>query len=170
MDIRVEKTKRSIINAFIEIRAKKEIERITVKELCERSEINKSTFYAHYHDIYDLSEQLETEVVTSIMDTLEHPEYVFDNPEAFIKELYIGYVAKNALIQTLFSGTRQNCLVQKIEHTIKELAFEKYPQYRDDPQKNILLSYSIYGSYYAFYENRSYGDALTIGIIGKLLV
>ena len=47
MDIRIEKTKQSIINAFIEIRSRK-IERITVKELCEK--IN-ATFLAHYKDI-----------------------------------------------------------------------------------------------------------------------
>ena len=56
MDIRIEKTKQSIINAFIEIRSRKEVERITVKELCEKARINKSTFYAHYKDIYDLSD------------------------------------------------------------------------------------------------------------------
>ena len=68
MDIRIEKTKQSIINAFIEIRSRKEVERITVKELCEKARINKSTFYAHYKDIYDLSDQLETELVDSIME------------------------------------------------------------------------------------------------------
>ena len=52
MDIRIEKTRQSIINAFIELRSHKELERITIKELCEKAQINKSTFYAHYQDIY----------------------------------------------------------------------------------------------------------------------
>ena len=47
MDIRIEKTRQSIINAFIELRSHKELERITIKELCEKAQINKSTFYAH---------------------------------------------------------------------------------------------------------------------------
>ena len=59
MDLRVQKTQRSIINALIELRSKKNLEKITVKELAERAEINKATFYQHYKDIYDLSEQLE---------------------------------------------------------------------------------------------------------------
>lgn len=41
MDKRITKTKRSIINAFLELRSKKAIEKITVKELCEKAEINK---------------------------------------------------------------------------------------------------------------------------------
>ena len=59
MDLRIEKTERGIKNAFIELRSRKSLEKITVKELCESARINKSTFYAHYKDIYDLSEQLE---------------------------------------------------------------------------------------------------------------
>ena len=47
MDLRTEKTESSIINAFIELRAKKPLEKITVKELCQLARINKSTFYAH---------------------------------------------------------------------------------------------------------------------------
>ena len=73
MDIRIEKTRQSIINAFIELRSHKELERITIKELCEKAQINKSTFYAHYQDIYHLSDTLETEVVVSIMENLTHP-------------------------------------------------------------------------------------------------
>ena len=53
MDLRIEKTERGIKNAFIELRSKKPLEKITVKELCESARINKSTFYAHYKDIYD---------------------------------------------------------------------------------------------------------------------
>ena len=88
MDIRIEKTKQSIINAFIEIRSRKEVERITVKELCEKARINKSTFYAHYKDIYDLSDQLETELVDSIMENFNHPENLLQNPADFTKEIF----------------------------------------------------------------------------------
>ena len=56
MDLRTERTKRSIANAFLELRKQKDIEKITVKELAELAYINKATFYTHYHDIYDLSD------------------------------------------------------------------------------------------------------------------
>ena len=58
MDLRIEKTERGIKNAFIELRSRKPLEKITVKELCESARINKSTFYAHYKDIYDLSDAM----------------------------------------------------------------------------------------------------------------
>ena len=70
MDIRIAKTKKGIISAFLELRSKKAIEKITVKALCEKAEINKSTFYTHFKDIYDLSEYLETKIANEIVSSL----------------------------------------------------------------------------------------------------
>lgn len=168
MDIRVEKTKQGIVNAFIELRSHKEIERITVKELCEKAQINKSTFYSHYHDIYDLTDKLETEIVSSILENFNHPENLIQNPAEFTVELFAGYQAKDALINTIFSGNRSKYLVQKIEKALKDFVFNAYPEYRHNPQINIMLSYILYGGYYAFYENRMYGDSLTIRSIASL--
>ena len=94
MDIRIEKTRQSIINAFIELRSHKELERITIKELCEKAQINKSTFYAHYQDIYHLSDTLETEVVVSIMENLTHPERVLEDTTFFFQGTVYGVSGK----------------------------------------------------------------------------
>ena len=71
MDLRIEKTKKAIRNAFIELRTKKPLEKITVKELCALACINKSTFYSHYEDIYALSEAMEQETVASIISGID---------------------------------------------------------------------------------------------------
>ena len=128
MDLRIEKTRQSIINAFIALRSGKPLEKITVKELCEKAMINKSTFYFHYADIYELSDFLETEIVTSIISSLDHPEYMVEHPGAFTQELFLAYLSRDTLIQTLFSGSRSGRLIQKIEAGIKELIYlsDKY--------------------------------------------
>ena len=61
MDLRVQRTRKNIRDAFIELRSRKPIEKITVKELAEAAFINKATFYQHYEDLYDLSESMENE-------------------------------------------------------------------------------------------------------------
>lgn len=169
MDLRIEKTRKSIINAFIELRSRKELEKITVKALCERAQINKSTFYTHYHDIYDLSEQLENELVTSLISDLNHPENVIKDPVAFNRELFEGCLSKNSLINILFSGTRNGLMIEKIEEALKDLLFTTYPQLKNDVKTNIKLTYSIYGGYYAFFKNRNYGDEVVMNAVGELL-
>ena len=88
MDLRVEKTRAAIINAFLALRAKKPLEKITVKELCALARINKSTFYTHFADLYALADALETEVVASILAGIAHPELAFEQPARFTEELF----------------------------------------------------------------------------------
>ena len=47
-DARVRYTVHMIQNIFLELLKEKPIAKITVKEICERAEINRSTFYKHY--------------------------------------------------------------------------------------------------------------------------
>lgn len=49
----------------------KPIQSISVKELCELAGINRGTFYSHYTDIYDLLNQLETEMMSDFEKALE---------------------------------------------------------------------------------------------------
>ena len=70
LDIRIEKTERAIKQAFMELRAEKPLEKIRVKELCDRACINKSTFYAHYQDIYALANAMEDEMVHAVVESL----------------------------------------------------------------------------------------------------
>ncbi|MEZ3487959.1 MAG: TetR/AcrR family transcriptional regulator [Lachnospiraceae bacterium] len=168
MDLRVEKTERGIKNAFIELRSKKPLEKITIKELCELACINKSTFYSHYKDIYDLSDSLEEEVVRSITNSISHPEYIKENPAEFTKELFLAYLSQNSLTMILFSGSRRNHLIDRIETSIKEMVFKEYPEYREDAVWNIILGYCIQGGYHTFQRNRE-GDMTTlISVIGEI--
>ena len=168
MDLRTLKTERAIKNAFTLLRSKKELEKITVKELCEEACINKSTFYAHYRDIYDLSDVLCEEVVTQVAKGVMHPEYFEENPAEFTRELFYAFFAQNSLITILFSGKQRNHLADRIERSIKELIFEKYPEYRHNMTKNIILSYCIQGGYHAYVGNPQCDVNLLIDIIGTL--
>ncbi len=61
-----------------------------------------------------------------------------------------------------------NAWCRKLKQLLKELVFGAYPQYRDDKDINIMLTYILYGCYYAFYENRKYGDVPVLSSITEL--
>lgn len=161
MDIRIEKTENAIKNAFLALRARKPVEKITIKELCELAKINKSTFYAHYDDIYDLSDQLQAETVAYVLGTISDvQQYSSANPDAFTRALFCALTTHTALIRSLFSGKEQGCLVERLEEGIKEMIYRKYPEYRDDTEKQIMLTYSIYGGYYAYLKHQNLDPAM----------
>ena len=105
MDLRVEKTERAIRNAFIELRAGKPLEKITVRELCAEARINKSTFYSHYEDIYALSEAMEKETIASIIQSIEHlKDYTLEDSDLFSREVFLAFLSQSSAIRIIFSG------------------------------------------------------------------
>ena len=56
MDRRIEKSKRALRAAFLQLRAKKSLQDVKISELCQIADVNKTTFYAHYQNIHELSE------------------------------------------------------------------------------------------------------------------
>lgn len=70
-DPRVRKTKKALQEGLSEIMIRKELRKITVKELCIKSDIHRATFYSHYKDIYDLYEQIEDSVVKDLKEIMD---------------------------------------------------------------------------------------------------
>ena len=62
------KTKEAIRKAFGElVKEKGGLEKITVTELVKRANINRSTFYLHYGDIYDIVAEIEGSLMQEIL-------------------------------------------------------------------------------------------------------
>ena len=106
MDIRVKKTKRAIQKAFIALLREKPIEKITVKEIAERAEINKTTFYSHYETLDALTDEMERQTVQLVCDNMGSAQQLLDAPEAFVREMfatlqeatdYLGVVPASAM-------------------------------------------------------------------------
>ena len=51
-----------IKKVFIELLQTKELHEITVSDICKRCELNRSTFYANYADIYELADKVREEL------------------------------------------------------------------------------------------------------------
>ena len=61
-DLRVRRTRKMLQDALIELTVEKGFAAVTVRDITERAMVNRSTFYRHYLDKYDLLEQYVTEV------------------------------------------------------------------------------------------------------------
>lgn len=65
-DRRIKRTKMLLQNALVDLLLEKAVGKISVKELTQKADVNRSTFYLHYLDIYDMLEQMENEFVETI--------------------------------------------------------------------------------------------------------
>lgn len=169
MDLREVKTRANIKNAFLEIRSHKPLEKITVKELVQAALVSKGTFYLHYKDIYDLSEQMQKETIRNILNGVTDHKNYLDDPKQFIHELLHGFYAYQSLIDILFSGNQAPLLQMQIEKEMKQYLFAQIPELKDDLKTNVLLSYQIQGGFHAFTQNRKiFGNENVLKIIDEI--
>lgn len=58
-DRRVRKTQTAIKDALITLLEKKRFEEITIQEISDLADVNRSTFYTHFIDKYDLLDKMK---------------------------------------------------------------------------------------------------------------
>ena len=66
MNKKIQMTKRFIRLALFECLKEKDINKITISSLCEKADINRSTFYKYYGSQYDVIKEMEQEVIQLI--------------------------------------------------------------------------------------------------------
>lgn len=69
----MERTKTAIIEAFQEMLEETPINKITVKSIVERCEINRNTFYYYFEGIPDLVEYRLTTMADQLLDSFDQP-------------------------------------------------------------------------------------------------
>lgn len=67
---RIRLSKTMLKNALIELLQQKGIEKISIYELCNKAQINRTTFYKYYSDQYDLLTDIENDCFAGIEEHL----------------------------------------------------------------------------------------------------
>ena len=144
MDLRIIKTIRQIREAFISLCLEKKIEKITVKELCERALINKATFYAHYENIDELRIELEDEYIKEIIGGIDFADLFFTDTEEFLLRMWRSY-RKNTNSAFLLNGPRGWELLQLMLEAMRRSIYQARPNIKNVEGIDIALTYMIYG-------------------------
>jgi len=159
MDMRIQKTRRAIKRSFLSLLASRDLEQITVKALCQSAEISKGTFYLHYRDLYDLSDQLQREAIRDVLSRIPDSTQILSDLPGFLKKVHTAMEAEEAATKTLFSGSQELLFPVLLEQELKERIFALHPECREDVRINVTLSYHIFGGFYSYQENQPrFGD------------
>lgn len=144
MDLRIQKTLREIHRAFLSLAAEKPMERITVKELCDRAMINKATFYSHYDNMDSLIEELEDEFVKNLTGDIEYADLFFTNPEQFIATLLHRFWEMPEGV-ILFSSSRYLSLISMLLESLRRSIYKARPEIKSIPGIDMALTYIVMG-------------------------
>jgi len=98
-------TKMALQNSLFELMEKKPIAKITIKELCENADINRTTFYAHYTDQYDLLAKIEDETLSWAKEAIANFSDKTDKYEniKLLEEIFQYFVDNSKNLKILMS-------------------------------------------------------------------
>jgi AcrR family transcriptional regulator len=84
-DLRVVKTQNLLFNTLMELIKKKSFEEIKVSDICSNALINRSTFYAHYNDKYELLLDFINNFKKNLLEILGENKNSLNTKEYFIE-------------------------------------------------------------------------------------
>lgn len=149
-DRRVKYTKMVLRASLIELLAEKPISRLTIKELCQRADINRATFYSHYSDQFDLLRQIEAAFIADINSYLDH--FVVEAGETNMVEILakiFEYIDQNSsLCQVLLGNNSDLDFQTDIMNIVSErVLFEWQKTIKvDEAAADYLYTYVATGS------------------------
>ena len=104
-------TKMLLQESLIELMNHKTISQITIKEICENAELNRSTFYLHYNDQYQLLEEIEQAIFDETNRYLQNVVASADTTE-YVQN-FLDYMKKNKDIFSILLCKQENISFQE---------------------------------------------------------
>jgi len=141
-DRRVRKTQKAIFDALAELLTKKELEKITVKEVIEKADVSRVTFYNHYLDIFDLHEKYEESIMLEIaslvleLDTVSYKDF-FTRLISYVNENRSSFIM-------IFSPGSTNKMRLQLENMIEGLLMQLYLEGNEGVKQNDTIGYMNY--------------------------
>lgn len=130
-----------IQKVFVELIQNKEINEISVSDICKLAKLNRSTFYSNYIDIYDLADKIRDDLFQDVLslykDEFNDKKHSYD----FFKLL--NHIKENPIFYKTYFKLNYDNKNDFFEEMIDYSEFEKY--YSNKEHINYHITFFKYG-------------------------
>ena len=129
-DLRVVKTKKVLYETLIDLMKTKTFEEIKVSDICSKALINRSTFYAHYEDKYELLLEFINSLKEEFINELSKNKNILNTREYYLEmiRLFLDHIEnkkdiynaiminnRNSIMMDILSSVANNEVIKKME-------------------------------------------------------
>ena len=152
-----------IVDAYLDALKTRRYDRITVSSVIRKANVNRSTFYRHFLDIYDLYENICEEtadkIVGEVCDTLKRlfsDSYSLKRLNSGYEAIYEIFVSNKAIISLLAGSNGSLMVVEKFRDKCEKNISALFPLFdktdSSDYQAGLIADVSVLFVYtmYAF--------------------
>lgn len=123
IDLRIVKTKQRLYETLVNLLMEKSFEEIKVSDICEKSLINRSTFYAHYSDKYELFDSYIKDLEKELRNNLNKNNQISNTKEYYLEELKIllnQINDKKNIYSSIIINNKNSIIMDMFYDTMKE--------------------------------------------------
>ena len=134
IDTRVRLTKQLLKNSLLELLETTPISRISVKDLCDKANLNRGTFYLHYNEPNDVLKEIEQEYIDEKMSFFD-PYMKNDRPDLLAK-LFETIIRNKEISVILFGKNGAPQFTERIKLLVRDGVVgdwqREFPNYRTE--------------------------------------
>lgn len=145
-DRRVKRTKRILRECLFELLTNATIDEITVKELTEKADVNRSTFYFYYKDIGDMVMQIQNDIFEVFEETVIAPQASFITVEDFTDYLlrFLRFCKEyENICKFVVSNDPNNFLSNKIKAALLEHIPDSHKHFPENEARRYLTCFAV---------------------------
>lgn len=115
-DLRVIKTKNLLFNTLVTLMSNTSFEKIKVSDICNDALINRSTFYAHYNDKYELLVDLIEDLKNNLRTALDRNNHIVNTKDYYLEmiKLLMDHIDEQKKIYYSILISNRNSIVMDI--------------------------------------------------------
>lgn len=136
MDPRIHRTKALITESLIQLIDEKGFEKVTVKDIAEKSTVNRATFYLHFRDKYDLIHQCIEHIFSEIQKGIIIAPNIYDffsnKPHPNFVHIFETVRKHKYLFNVLLVKERNNLFTSGLMNIFHELVAVGLDQFEPD--------------------------------------
>ena len=155
---RIRLTRKLLTDAFMNMLQEQPIHAISIRDLCEKAGINRTTFYHHYGSQYDLLNDISTRFLAEIAHQLSTADAENQDSVQERVTLVFQYLEDNLSISRLLLNSNADpSFAEKLFALPKigDLMNASLKNCEDTKKKHAIISFAIHGSYYLLQGNCS---------------
>lgn len=142
----VKKSKDAIKQAFVVLSMHHPINKITVNQILELADVSRGTFYAHFQDIYDVKQQVEDDLLSECLRTMQEGDIheIVGNPYPQVLRVVTFFQEHANTIRNLSYYGQGGSFFQKYKEILKK-GIQESNHTIEDKETVMLLDAFIAG-------------------------
>lgn len=148
LDLRIVKTKNNLYNALLELMKEKSFEEIKVSDICSKALINRSTFYSHYEDKYELLEDLIKDLKESLSNDLKKNTTISNTKEYYLEmiKLFLNNIEEKRNSYLAIAINNRNSILTDILYDVinKDIIEHLHKNYTNEKEVPLSIVANFY--------------------------